>query len=128
MTTEDVNDSRYWEGLYESNQHRWDLRSPNPVFVDLLGRNALPPGGRVIVPGSGTGHDAILFATHGYDVTAVDFSETAIRFSRDAAVAANASVVWHKGDFFHLPKEWKGSFDLLVEYVTFCAIDPARRS
>ena len=65
-----VNTARKWEADYARKTDGWDLGGPTPVFEYLLSGQALAPG-RMIVLGAGRGHDARLFARHGFQVTAV---------------------------------------------------------
>jgi SAM-dependent methyltransferase len=81
----------------------------------------------VFVPGCGSGHDAIYLAGKGFDVVAVDFSAEAIRRASGAARSAGASVRFLERDLFTLSPEFDGAFDAIVEYVTYCAVEPARR-
>jgi SAM-dependent methyltransferase len=78
------------------------------------------------VPGAGRGHDAREFARHGFQVTAIDFASHAVReMKRLADPDAPVEVLQH--DLFSLPHALDNSFDYLLEYTCFCAIDPQRR-
>lgn len=81
----------------------------------------------MLVPGAGKGHDARLFARHGFTVTAVDFASGAIEEMR-RLTDPEAPLDILQADFFALPIELDGIFDYVLEYVTYCAIDPARRA
>jgi SAM-dependent methyltransferase len=124
--TEDVNSARKWEADYARQTDGWDLGGPTPVFEHLLSTRQLPPG-RMIVLGAGRGHDARLFARHGFQVTAVDFASQAVHeMHRLADLAAPVEILQH--DIFTLPESLNGSFDYVLEYTCFCAIDPNRRA
>lgn len=72
------------------------------------------------------GHDAREFARHGYEVTAVDFSPSAVReMGRLAGPDTPMEIL--QQDLFTLPHELDGSFDYVLEYTCYCAIDPKRR-
>lgn len=123
--TLDVNHPEKWEADYRGGTDGWDLGGPNPVFKRLAGSRQFPPG-RMLVPGAGRGHDAREFARHGFHVTAVDFSKTAVsEMNRLADPAAPIDVV--QSDIFALPRQLNGTFDYVLEYTCFCAIDPKRR-
>jgi SAM-dependent methyltransferase len=96
------------------------------VFEQLLSERRLRPG-RTLVLGCGTGHDAVLFARHGFEVTAVDFSAEAIAAARVAAGTAGVSVAFLHCDLFGLIPAYDEAFDCVIEYVTYCAIDPVLR-
>jgi SAM-dependent methyltransferase len=125
MTT-DVNSPRKWDENYERNTAGWDLGGPTPVFNRMLDRRQWIPG-RMIVPGAGRGHDAREFARHGFQVTAVDFSWQAVQeMQRLATPDAPVEILQH--DIFTLPDTLNESFDYVLEYTCFCAIDPTRRA
>lgn len=76
--------------------------------------------------GAGRGHDARLFAQHGFEVLAVDFASEAVTTMHLLNDAANPVQVL-QADIFELPEAMNGRFDYILEYTCFCAIDPARR-
>ena len=81
----------------------------------------------MIVLGAGHGHDAREFGRHGFQVTAVDFSSQAAReMHRLASPEAPVEILQH--DIFALPAAFNDSFDYVLEYTCFCAIDPSRRA
>lgn len=123
--TLDVNHPEKWEADYVGGTDGWDLGGPNPVFKRLAAGRRFPPG-RMLVPGAGRGHDAREFARHGFQVTAVDFSPTAVKeMKRLSDPDAPIDVV--QDDLFALPRQLNGTYDYVLEYTCFCAIDPARR-
>jgi len=115
-----------WEADYERHTDGWDLGGPTPSFKRLAASGRFKPG-RMAVPGAGRGHDAREFARHGFQVTAIDFATQAIQeMKRLNDVSAPIEILQH--DLFTLPNELNASFDYLLEYTCFCAIDPARRA
>ena len=123
--TMDVNFPSKWDTNYQQGTDGWDLGGPTPVFKRLLASRELPAG-RMIVLGAGRGHDAREFARHGFEVTAVDFSsEAAGEMHRLAAPEAPVEIL--QQDIFTLPSTLNHSFDYVLEYTCFCAIDPKRR-
>lgn len=120
----DVNSPEFWEAIYQQGAP-WDLGTPTPVFRRLLESREFEPG-RMIVLGAGRGYDARMFARHGFAVTAVDFAADAADAMR-ALVDLDAPVEVVQSDLFALPPTWDDTFDYLLEYTCFCAIDPARR-
>lgn len=120
------------------------MGTPTPVFQRLLRQGALGAleqqgalenapyalqflRGRMLVPGAGRGHDAREFARHGFDVVAVDFAREAADAMRALMDDASRHEILHN-DFFQLPKEFDESFDYVLEYTCYCAIDPTRRA
>jgi len=124
--TDNVNSPKKWEADYERKTDGWDLGGPTPVFKRLAFSGQFKPG-RMIVLGAGRGHDAREFARHGFQVTAVDFASHAADEMRRLA-EPDAPVEIIQGDLFALPKELHNSFDYVLEYTCFCAIDPKRRA
>lgn len=73
-----------------------------------------------------SGHDAREFARRRFSVVAADFAVEATRAMRALAEpAAHVEIV--PSDIFLLPYALDASFDYVLEYVCFCAIDPQRR-
>ena len=64
----------FWEALYRERGQRWS-GLPNPRLVEVAGD--LPPGSALDL-GCGEGGDALWLARHGWSVTAVDVSPTAL--------------------------------------------------
>jgi hypothetical protein len=115
-----------WQADYEHKTDGWDLGGPTPAFKRLADSGRFKPG-RMAVPGAGRGHDAREFARHGFQVTAIDFAPLAIQeMKRLNDPSAPIEILHH--DIFSLPKKMNRSFDYLLEYTCFCAIDPKRRA
>ena len=125
MTT-DVNLPDKWESDYQRGTDGWDLGGPTPVFKRLAASNRFAPG-HMIVLGAGRGHDAREFSRRGFTVTAVDFSSHAAEQMHGLA-DPNAPIEILQHDIFTLPATLDHSFDYLLEYTCFCAIDPPRRA
>ena len=122
----DVNSPRKWDKNYEQGTDGWDLGKPTPVFKRLISSRQLLAG-RMIVLGAGRGYDAREFARHGFQVTAVDFSSQAVsEMHRLATAEAPVEILQH--DIFTLADTLNHSFDYVLEYTCFCAIDPKRRA
>lgn len=124
--SQDVSLPEKWQADYERGTDGWDLQGPTPVFKRLASDGRFAPG-RMFVPGAGRGHDAREFARHGFQVTAVDFTPYAIWEMRRLA-EPDAPVEIRRHDLFVLPRELDSSFDYVLEYTCFCAIDPQRRA
>jgi methyl halide transferase len=125
---DDVNSPRKWEADYERKTDGWDLGGPTPVFKRLAlraSRELIP--GRMIVLGAGRGHDAREFARNGFQVIAVDFASHAVQEMHRLA-DPDAPVEILQNDIFALPEKLDQSFDYVLEYTCFCAIDPKRRA
>ncbi|ONH59227.1 hypothetical protein CcI49_17315 [Frankia sp. CcI49] len=91
-------DEQGWEQRYASRETVWSGR-PNGQLVERAG--GLVPG-RALDAGCGEGADALWLAERGWQVLAVDFSATALRRGKAAAVdlgrAVAARVMWMRAD------------------------------
>ena len=124
--SDNVNLPLKWDADYERKTDGWDLGGPTPVFKRLAASGQFKPG-RMIVLGAGRGHDAREFARHRFEVTAVDFAFHATdEMRRLADVAAPVEIL--QSDLFALTNKLHNSFDYVLEYTCFCAIDPKRRA
>ena len=119
-----VNTAEFWEACYETEMDNWDLGGPTPVFERIASEI---PKGRICVIGCGRGYDAVTFAKAGFEVTAIDFAQTAVLSSRENARKEEVEMTVLREDFFDLPDELQGQFDYVLEYTCFCAISPERR-
>jgi len=70
-----------WEQRYRA-QEETSEPSPNPLLVEAA--SSLPPG-RALDLACGTGRNALWLAQHGWNVTAIDGSPTAIEILRHRA-------------------------------------------
>lgn len=122
----DSNSPDFWDIRYQNNQFPWDLGGPTPVFARLAASGQLTPG-KMIVLGAGRGHDAHLFARQGFDVTAVDFADAAVA-AMQAMADPDHPLEIVQSDFFWLPPAFNGRYQYVLDYTSFCAILPARRS
>lgn len=121
-----VSSADFWNELYKSDQAGWDLGTPTPVFSDLIARRSFAPG-NILILGCGKGYDAVEFAQAGFAVTAIDFSEEAIKIAESMAREMKVAIDFLCEDIFTIPSKYQGRFDYVLEYVTYCAIDPGRR-
>jgi SAM-dependent methyltransferase len=117
-----------WSRVLEANPELVTARPPNSYLMSTM---ADAPPGRALDAGCGHGAEAIWLAVGGWQVTAVDFSTTALEFG--AATAAEAGVAgrveWVPGDL----GEWTPPprrFDLvscLYVHVAGSVVDLVRR-
>ena len=126
MAMNDVNSASFWEESYRSGRTGWDLGMPTPVFQRLAESSQFQPG-KMLVICAGRGYDARLFARLGFQVTAVDFAEEAVKEMQSLHEAEMPMEVI-QADLFDLPTFMKEEFEYILEYTCFCAIDPQRRA
>lgn len=139
-----VSNSEYWSDRYQSSATGWDIGDVTPFVADFLTNQRInqlfsdkkTAGGtefflpKILVPGCGFGHDALAFAKHGFDVTAVDFAPEPISLLQqhiENQDLRNISAI--TANFFELPHSFSPAmeFDLIFEYTLFCAIHPEDR-
>lgn len=122
----------FWEARYEADPiPHWDAGAPAPPLSALLfDHDLLPPPLRVVVPGCGTGHDAVRWAEAGHEVLGIDFAAPAVAAGRARALAHGvaARCRFERRDLFDLGQQAPAAFDVWLEYTCFCAIDHTRRA
>jgi 2-polyprenyl-3-methyl-5-hydroxy-6-metoxy-1,4-benzoquinol methylase len=120
--TKPTYDQSFWEQLWSKTlREHADKVAQRPPNAHLVGEVANLHPGRALDAGCGHGADALWLAAHGWKVTAVDFSTSALAHGRSMAEAAGVEVseriVWALGDL----ATWTappGHFDLVVsQYV-----------
>ena len=121
----DISKPQFWNDCYINHDIGWDLGGITPVFKDWA--NSLTAKSNILVPGSGNSYDALYFASLGHNVLAIDFSKEAINRVRDRASKNNIEINLLNCDFFDLDITYYNSFDYIIEYTFFCAINPKNR-
>ena len=120
----DVNSPQGWDKLYIDNNTGWDLGQPTPVFTNIA--KDIRPGNLCIL-GCGHGYDAIMFSQNGFNVTAVDFAPTPIKYINDKARELSLDIITIQENIFSLSPRLDNHFDYIIEQTCFCAIDPQKR-
>ncbi|GAA1664716.1 class I SAM-dependent methyltransferase [Fodinicola feengrottensis] len=103
-----ASESEFWEAFYQEKEQVWSGK-PNPLLVREVESLS---AGRALDLGCAEGADAIWLAQRGWQVTAVDISETALK--RAVVRAADAGVpgiTWERWDLSQSFPE--GLFDLV---------------
>ena len=83
----------FWQDKFTAGTTPWDRGGPSPQLAAWLARVRAAPGqpgavARVAVPGCGAGHEVVVLAQAGLDVTGVDYTPAAVERSREALAAA----------------------------------------
>lgn len=115
---------QFWNERYKSGTTPWDHGGVPRSLQHYL--TAHRDGGRVLIPGCGSGHEITAFARAGYQVTAVDFAAQAVELARANLEPALAERVL-LGDFFTHDFA-DAPFDVIYERTFFCAITPDLRA
>ncbi|MCP3976875.1 MAG: class I SAM-dependent methyltransferase [bacterium] len=121
-----MTDDNLFEALYQNagrdrDRLGWNRSGPNPMLMTWL--TAEPrTRGRAMVVACGVGDDAEYLASEGWDVTAFDFSPSAIEWCRERS--PDSVVDYRVADLLNLPQQWSGAFDLVLEVFTIQSISP----
>lgn len=115
-----------WEKCWVEGVTPWDLGRPTPIVLHLLQTGNLPKG-RVLIPGCGSGYDVVAIACSERYVIGLDISDTLVKkvTERTSSLPNANHFTFIKEDFF----TWRPDelFDMIFEYVFFCAIEPNMR-
>lgn len=121
---------RRWAHVLRESPEKVAGRPPNALLLAEIGD--LRPG-LALDAGCGHGSEAIWLATSGWQVTAVDFSATALEFARSTAQSAGADVAgrieWVEGDLGTWTPS-RGRYDLvscLYVHVAGSVVEMVRR-
>ena len=94
---------------------------PSSIVASAL--EDVPPG-RALDLGCGSGRHAVWLAERGFRVTAVDFSEEALRQGRERAAEAEVDVAWVHADVLGYVPE-PAAYDLVL--VAYLHLPPGER-
>jgi 2-polyprenyl-3-methyl-5-hydroxy-6-metoxy-1,4-benzoquinol methylase len=105
---------RYWR-----RQTPWDTQITPPEVVEFIGNNA---PGKALDLGCGTGTNAITLASHGWEVTGVDFAPRAVREACRKAEAAGLRIEFHAADVTDLGM-LTGPYDYVLDIGCLFVLD-----
>lgn len=111
-------DQAFWEQLWAKTlRERADVVAGRPPNARLMAETASLPVGRALDAGCGHGAETLWLAAHGWQVTAVDFSATALAQGRAMSDAAGPDIAgrisWVEDDLASWMPE-PGQYDLVV--------------
>ena len=99
----------------------WADRGANSSLIEFWSRDPQPTNGKqALAIACGLGDDAEQLAAWGFETTAFDISETAIRTARKRF--PKSEVSYCVADLFEPPAEWEGMFDFVFEANTVQAL------
>ena len=111
----------YKEGEQGNSVVPWADPGTNPGLIEFWKANPqITAGQRALVIGCGLGDDAEQLAAWGFETTAFDISETAIRTARKRF--PKSAVNYSVADLFKPPAEWERSSDFVFEANTVQAL------
>jgi SAM-dependent methyltransferase len=101
----------------------WANMETHPAFKTWLNNNSLTGENKsALVVGCGMGDDAIRLEDLGYQVTAFDVSESAIKFCKERF--PDTSVNFIQADLLKEQNQWYRKFDFVLEIYTVQALPP----
>lgn len=108
-------ESAWWNDAYRDEQTPWETERPQPALVELAATDAL--SGRILDVGCGIGTEALYFADQGYEVTGVDFAETAVERARErrATRPLAGAVQFRVADALGLSETDLGPFETALD-------------
>jgi SAM-dependent methyltransferase len=108
----------FWEVRYKGQVMPWDAgRVPGDLVTFA---QSLAPHARILIPGCGSAYEALYLAEQGFQVLAIDFSETAIEAAKKN-LGGLAEIV-KLADFFEFDAD--APFDVVYERAFLCALPP----
>lgn len=117
----------FWSSRYKAGDCGWDLGEVSPPFAALWESGVLKPGERMLIPGCGTGWEAVYFAQRGIEVTALDFAPEALTAISRRADQAGVRIDTLCRDFLAPMPDSAECYDIVLEQTCFCAIHPMQR-
>lgn len=120
--------SNWFEPLYAGSNTNgegvpWANMETHPSFCSWLTQNPLDGEGKIaLVVGCGMGDDAIELESLGFQVTAFDVSETAIKFCKERF--PQSKVDFLQADLLESQSQWQQKFDFVLEIFTIQALPP----
>ncbi len=117
----DSSEREFWTQRWHREKIPWDLGSIPADLTSFLDRTPTPT--RALIPGCGSGYEVRAFHGRGHDVTALDFSATAVAHAKELLGPLGEKVV--RGDFF---KHDFGDrrFGLIYERGFLCSLPMAK--
>jgi SAM-dependent methyltransferase len=109
----------FWQQMFERDTTPWDRGDAGPQLREWLARGVLRRC-RVLVPGCGSGHDVLLLAQAGFDVTALDYTPAAVDRVRNKLAGLRATVEQADVRAWNAPER----FDAIYEQTCLCALHP----
>jgi 2-polyprenyl-3-methyl-5-hydroxy-6-metoxy-1,4-benzoquinol methylase len=109
----------YREGEAGKSVVPWADLQPHPLLVEFWKEHPLETAGKTaLVIGSGFGDDAEQLAAWGFQTTAFDISETAVRGAQKRFTAqeksARVSVKFEVANLLDPPPAWQRRFDFVL--------------
>jgi SAM-dependent methyltransferase len=116
-----MNTASYWNKKHTQYTGVDWIEKPS-LFAQWL-KQYLPQSGRLLDLGAGQGQDSRYFASLGYKVTSVDYSDEALSISRRTAANQNLDINFLKADLSQPLPFKNGSFDIIYAHLSLHYFD-----
>ena len=112
--------SEWFDGLYKENKESqenipWARQAVNPLLQSYLDEEVTHKG-KALVIGCGLGDDARALEEAGYDVVAIDVSQTALDLAKERF--SDSTIIFEEQDIFDMPTKYYAHFDFVFEAFT----------
>jgi SAM-dependent methyltransferase len=104
----------------------WNNAEPPDTLVDIVERRKVAPG-RAVDFGCGAGHYSVYLARHGFDVTGVDLSPTAVAIARENARRQGVTCRFLAADVTGDLAALTDSFDFALDWELLHHLFPEQR-
>ena len=112
--------TEWFDALYKKHENNhenipWASKDVNKHLKSYLDAREEHKG-RALVIGCGLGDDAYALAKAGYDVVAIDVSQTALNLAKKRF--SGVTIAFEKQDIFDMPSKYDADFDFVFEALT----------
>jgi SAM-dependent methyltransferase len=116
-------DDKFWSQLYKEDRTRWDIGYAAPPLKEYFNQ-IKDKDMKILIPGAGNAYEAEYLYKLGFkNVYVLDWAaEPLENLKKRFSDFPEENLLCE--DFF----SYTGKYDLIIEYVFFCAIDPSQRS
>ena len=120
MIEEHSKASAWFDGLYSEHKDNfdnipWARQDVNPLLKSYLQEQKVHKGIALVI-GCGLGDDARAIEEAGYDVVAIDVSQTALDLAKSRF--EKSTITFEKQDIFDMPQKYHHHFDFVFEAFT----------
>jgi len=104
----------------------WNMPEPPALLVEAVASGRIKPC-RVVDLGCGAGNYSVWLAQHGFDVTGIEISQSAIALAGKLAASKGVSCRFVAADLLGDLREFHSSFDLAFDWEVLHHIQPEDR-
>lgn len=107
MSGQATNSKTWWEERYQKSNGFIYSKEPSKFLMDYL--DLIPRGGKILEIASGEGRNAVALAVKDFDVTAIDYAESAMarakKLATESGISGAKQIQWKSSDLdFFIPE------------------------